>query len=227
MKTCLIYHHLGLGDTIICNGFVNDHADRFDHVFVFCKPIYYTSVEFLYRVNEKVTVLPADDADAMVIYDKLQTDIKKKIGFNLLKETCDLNSCGFDKGFYYISGVDFEKRYTYFKLNRDLNREKNLMNSLGLVSNNYIFLHEDPHRNFIIDRKHIKNSSLPVFFPKNNITDNIFDYCTIIENAKEIHVFDSSFKNLIETLNIQTDQLYYHTYIKGVTTDSIKKWHII
>jgi hypothetical protein len=43
-----IYHHLGLGDHIICNSIVRHYATIFDEVIVFCKNHNRYSVEHLY-----------------------------------------------------------------------------------------------------------------------------------------------------------------------------------
>ena len=44
-----IYHHLGLGDHIICNGIVRHFKEIHKTVTVFCRPNYFTNVEYMYR----------------------------------------------------------------------------------------------------------------------------------------------------------------------------------
>lgn len=226
MNTGVIYHHLGLGDTIICNGIINNYSDKLDALYIFSKPKFLSSVKFLYRYNYKVNVIPADDNEASVIFKHITTDFKLLLGFGELEKIIKEYNLNFDEAFYKLAGLNFERRFTDFYLVRDYQRESYFLNNQIKNNQEYIFLHDDPSRNLIIDRNYIKNKNLPIITPDNSITDNIFDYCKIIENASEIHVMDSSFKNLAESLNIKTDQLYYHTtYIKRPnTTKSKLKW---
>lgn len=46
------------------------------------------------------------------------------------------------------------------------------------------------------------------------MVDDFFDMCYIIENAREIHTMNSSIMCLVEHLNIKTDKLYYHWYMR-------------
>lgn len=228
MKTGIIYHHLGLGDTIICNGIINNYCKKFETLFIFCKPKFYTSVKFLYRNNPKVNIIPANDSEASIIYNYIHTDYKLLLGFNYLEQVISQYKLNFDEGFYKIAGLNFEKRYSDFILNRDKQREDELYNKLNKLSGNYIFLHDDPSRNLIINRDFIIDKTLPIIKPDINITDNIFDYCKIIENATEVHVMDSSFKNLCESLTFKTEKIYYHTkYLRPNMTKSKHNWNII
>ena len=81
MKILYVYHCLGLGDTIICNGIINNCTAKFDKVVIFCKPQFYSSVCFLYRNNDKVFIIKADDAQAGAIFDNILYDTKIKVGF--------------------------------------------------------------------------------------------------------------------------------------------------
>jgi hypothetical protein len=225
MKTALVYHNLGLGDAIICNGIINNIAKNFDTVFIFCKPKFYESIKFLYNDNPKVVPLPADDSEALAIYSKLTTNFKAMYTSLVIIPISKAFNLNFDQAFYKAANLDFEKRFTDFKLNRDKKRELDLFNKLNLKPGKYIFLHDDKTRNFNINRNHIQDKSLPVVFPDHNLTNNIFDFCHIIENAAELHVIDSSFKNLCENLDIKTKKLFYHcNYIPRNVTISKKNW---
>ena len=45
----LIYHHLGLGDCIECNGMVRFYCEKYQEVEILCKDKYYEMVEYMYR----------------------------------------------------------------------------------------------------------------------------------------------------------------------------------
>jgi hypothetical protein len=58
----VIYHHLGLGDHIICMGLVLELVDRFGcQVHLACKRAYYATVMALYNRSPQVTVFPIED----------------------------------------------------------------------------------------------------------------------------------------------------------------------
>ena len=45
---------------------------------------------------------------------------------------------------------------------------------------------------------------------RNNIKENIFDYGYLLENASEIHIMESSIRQIIEVLKIKTKKLYLY-----------------
>ena len=68
----LIYHHLGLGDAIICNGFVNHISKKFKSIYLIVDQKMETSIKYLYSTNNKIKLLPVqlsntNDADEEVI----------------------------------------------------------------------------------------------------------------------------------------------------------------
>ncbi len=193
----------------------------------------FTTVKELLPILEAVSnqnkplVLIAEDIDgeALTIFSKLTTDFKAMYTSLVITPICNTFKLNFDQAFYKAANLDFEKRFTDFRLNRDKKRELELFDRLNLKPGKYIFLHDDKTRNFNINRNHIQDKSLPVIFPDHKLTNNIFDFCHIIENAAELHVIDSSFKNLCENLDIKTKKLFYHcNYIPRNITISKKNW---
>jgi len=134
----------------------------------------------------------------------------------------------FDRSFYEQAGVDFAKRWTSFFVLRDQARERNLFNYFNLVENEYVFLHEDRERKFLIKREHIQNQQLRVVQPVKGLTGNIFDYCYVLQNAREIHCIDSSFRLLADSLELNSRLLFHHTYVKvpirGLVSSSKLGW---
>ena len=119
-----IYHHLGLGDHIICNGMVRHYKEIYGKVTVFCKPHNYENVKYMYRDDEDITVLPVGedwDVNVYIFENKISKDVIK-IGFDKIIENatevhimessikCLVNSYIFEKpSFYYhqyIRGYD-------------------------------------------------------------------------------------------------------------------------
>jgi hypothetical protein len=89
---------------------------------------------------------------------------------------------------------------TKFKVVRDLEREQRVFESFGLKKGEYVFVHESKDRGRLIT----STMNLPVFNPDDHYKDvpNMFDYLTIIQNAKEVHCITSSYAMLIELTEI-------------------------
>jgi len=217
-----IYHHLGLGDHFLLNGLVREYKDS---IGLFCKQHNYESVSFMYSDLPNLKVIISTDYEA---YNFLITnnDTQIKLGY-----------CGngfyndgihsFDELFYIQAGIDIKKKWDFYVL-RDLEREKNLFNKVKLPKR-YAFIHEDLSRGYVINKSLI---TIPYFCPDRQLTDNIFDYLSIIENAEEIHCIDSSFLCLIDSMGIIKNN-YFHRYSRPETQSrflSVKikeEWKII
>jgi len=206
LKTIYVYHCLGLGDTIICNGIINNCSKKFDKVVIFCKPQFYSSVNFLYRNNDKVFIIKADDEQAGKIFDNILHDTKIKIGFGNIPSDYKY----FDESFYNQVGLNFSRRWDDFILDRDLVKEEELYRKYN-PGENYAFVHENIALGHIIPSKEIESRGLKIFRPdSNHSVDNIFLYGRIIENAKEIHCVCSSFKNYIDSMKTINSKLYFY-----------------
>jgi len=226
MRTSIyIYHHLGLGDHIICNGLVRHFSKNYEKVYLFVKDHNFKSVSFMYRDLINIDfILVKNDNDAVAFIRDNRVRNLLKIGFDNL----DTNGCTFDESFYKQCGINFSYRWSNFYVKRDNIREKILFEKFNIQENNYVFLHDDKERGFEINREYIINKNLKIITPSKGLTDNIFDYCYVIENAAEIHCMDSSFKLLIDSLNPVSEKLYYHLYVRGRDNNHISssrlKW---
>jgi hypothetical protein len=207
MTELYIYHHLGLGDHILCNAIVRNYAKRYDKIYLFVKPHNYISVKFMYRDLNNIEYIQGDDFIAESII-RGKTNVLK-IGFSELQ-----SNISFDRSFYNLVNLDFSKRWDDFYFERDINREIEFFKSFNIEEKKYIFLHDDKQRGYNINRKFINGDDI-ILSPNLNLTNNIFDYIYIFLNAKEIHCMDSSFRVLIDSLNINNTKLYFHTYVRG------------
>ena len=97
-----------------------------------------------------------------------------------------------------------------------------------LVGNNqpYVFVHDDKDRNFLIDTKNI-NPNLQII--RNDNKELIFNFGYILERAKEIHIMESSFRQIIEVLNTKNKKLYLYKGRSGEHSIDLynkkkKKW---
>jgi hypothetical protein len=156
--------------------------------------------------NLSIISLPDDKDVIHYLYDKDPSDVIL-VGFNNMYLTGSQN---FDVSFYSQFGLEFDFRWSNFKLVRDTEREEKLFKYFNLDENSeYIFLHDDNRFHINIDK--IKNKDIMVIKPNRDITNNIFDYIKIIENAKEVHAIESSFLFIIDSLSLNSET-YAHRY---------------
>jgi hypothetical protein len=214
-----IYHHLGLGDHIICNGLVRTLITNNNEYTMFVKKNNLPSVKFMYKDLPNLKFIDGDDSFVLnyLNLNKINENDLIKIGF--YKHP---NSKEFDDSFYLQHNIPFFYRWEKFYVERDLQSELNLFKKFGIEENNYIFIHDDSTRALNIDEKYIKNKDLPIIRPKLGLTDNIFDYMYLIENSLECHFMDSSFRLMFDSLGSQKKDLFYHINYNGVYRDSTK-----
>ena len=226
MKPIYVYHHLGLGDHIICNGLVRHFAKEYEvMLFVYSHNI--NNVQFMYRDKQNIKLISIKhDNDALEILQNLKNDIPiKKIGFF----GPEYSQCKtFDEMFYFQAKLSLENRWDNFYVQRDYKKEKQTFDKLNLIENEYIFIHDDNSRNFNIN---IKSDNI-VKIPKINSEETIFDYLMIIEKAKEIHCMNSCFLLMIDSFQcFDNKEKYFHKYAKDnypFGQPKIKyKWNII
>ena len=192
MKKIFVKHHLGLGDCIIHNGMIRktleDNKDSI--VYCSCKNHNYENIKYMYRDSPNIVVLNMDD---METNEHLRTTYYDKIVYPHFDKGSiyDYNKYG-DDAFYLKVGMDPKIKKTHFFIDRDLSREKKLYNEIvsQIKSNDYIFIHEKPEENILIDRDKIKNN-LPIVTAKPEYS--FFDLLYVIEMAKEVHVISSCF----------------------------------
>lgn len=219
-----IYHHLGLGDHIICNGLVRSLIKKDQEYKLFVKSANLTSVSFMYRDLNNLSFIDSDDIDmdftvnSYINNEKIQDSDIIKAGFYKHPDSKE-----FDDSFYLQNNLPFEYRWSKFFFIRDIESEKNLFNKFGVTENNYVFIHDDSSREINIDESYILNKSLKVVRPIKGLTDNIFDYCYLMENSKEAHFIDSSFRLVFDSLEINNDNIFYHLSYESVIRDSTTK----
>ena len=201
-----IYHHLGLGDHIICNGMVRHFKEIFNEVSVFCKPQYYNNIKYMYRDDEHIHVLPIGedlDVERYIVNNSLQNDTIK-IGFDELNKYKHLNLT-FDEAFYFIAKIPFDYRFSKFKFDRNYEVEENIYQKLNPNNDKYIFTHN-------IDKTKVR-SDLKII--ENPVEYCIFDILKLIENAEEVHLMESSVKCLVNSFKFDKPKFFYHKYVRN------------
>jgi len=205
MNDLFIYQHLGLGDHIVCNGLIRELAKQHNKTCLLVKEKNFISVSNMFKDLNLSYVVAKDDAAADFF---IRTNSPQNM-FKIGHEKLDLKK-NFDRSFYEESGVDFEKRWSSWHIERDLNREQQLFNHFQLKENEYVFVHHDSR--FQINPAYLPQG-VPLLAPNPEVTSNIFDYLTILEKAKEIHCIASTFMFIIDSIKT-CDKIVVHRYMR-------------
>jgi hypothetical protein len=206
----LLYHHLGLGDHIICSGIVREIYDKYDVLHLCCKQHNVATVQDLYCDLTNLHLIIGDDDYANTYIDKHKNlyDEVLRIGFNLNTQE------SFEKQFYKMASLDFSKKWSNFYIPYDFGLvgvRANRLFKQQCLPQDYILVHDDERFkiNKIKKGKHI-------FRISDISTPSMLDYLDIIRNAKELHVIDSAFMFLIDCWNYDYSHqnLYIHRYAR-------------
>jgi len=206
-----IYHHLGLGDHIICNGMVRHFCELYDQVTLFCYSHYANNVKYMFRDLKNLIILDFKNEQEINLYI-LVNNIKNnliKIGFENLPH--HLSYTTFDKAFYILANLNFDIRFSKFYYQRNIEKENLVCKTLNPNNEKYIFLIDDPQRGFNIDMNKVSNQYKII---KNDYNFMMFDYIKLLENAEEIHTMQTGFLDLINSYKMNTPKIYRHTYVR-------------
>lgn len=214
-----ILGHQGIGDHILCAGIYRDYAKRYKHCVI---PVY----------GEKISILRdllKDVKNIQLVYFKSELwEMKMEAHRDFLSifgyESLNLGHHGkdffknpnmrLDENYYAQANLPLESRWNSFKYVRNIEKEIELYNLLECDKQQYIFVHDDSARDFCIDESRLPEG-FKIVRPDLNLTSkfSFFDYIYIIENARQIHVMESSFGALIESLNIDVPK-FAHRYAR-------------
>lgn len=202
-KKMTVYHHLGMGDHIICNGMVRNLYKTHKFIDLFCYDYNEKNVKYMYRDLTNFNTIPVasdEEANSMISYRKINV---LKIGFESLY--IKTRSKTFDIDFYKMAGVPFNCKFDDFYFERDFSKEDSILNLINPNKEPYIFVHGD------LDMTKVRNDLKIIHNP---INYSLFNLITLLENAEEIHVMESSLKCLINQYKLLKPKLFYHAYVK-------------
>jgi len=213
MSLKYIYHHLGLGDHIICNGMVRYFCKKYDNVVIFCKTNYYDNVSYMYRDLNNLEIFNFSDDAEVVQFINQNSNVKNNLikpGFENL-DSC-LNRMTFDEAFYYLAGLDFQIRFDEFYFERDLEKEDEVCKTLNLDDEKYIFVLDDPKRGYNIDMSKVTDKYNVI---RNDYQFRMFDYIKLLENAEEIHMMQTGFLDMVNSYKMEKPKIYRHNYVRN------------
>ena len=222
-KNLLIHTHLGLGDHFICCGLVRKIIlkNEYEKYFIVCKKKNYNSVKYLF--NDLKNTYAIEVENDKQVQQLLNAD------FDYFKSAYrEIPGKKFDYSFYNIPGYSIEDKLNYFKINRNTDKERDLINALG-INGDYIFVH-DISSSGIFDLN-IPSTNYKIVKPDPNLNFPAVYWLGVIEKAKQIHVIDSSFVSLID-LALKREELYFHNiktaaFGHEVSPTLFQNWNII
>lgn len=213
MSLKYIYHHLGLGDHIICNGMIRYFCKKYDNVVIFCKTNYYDNVSYMYRDLNNLEIFNFSDDVEVVQFINGNFNVKNNLikpGFENL-DSC-LDRMTFDEAFYHLAGLDFQIRFDEFYFERDLEREDEVCKTLNPDDEKYIFVLDDPNRGYNINMSKVTDEYKVI---RNDYQFEIFDYIKLLENAEEIHMMQTGFLDMVNSYKMDKPKIYRHNYVRN------------
>ena len=220
MKTGIyILGHQGIGDHILCSGIYRYYAKRFKHCVI---PVFGEKTAILRDLLKDVNNIQLIRFNSELWQMKMEAhrDLLRIFGYESLnlgyngKDFFEDPDKRLDENYYAQANLPLENRWNSFKYVRNVEKEIELYNLLGCSKQPYIFVHDDSSRKFNVDETRLP-SGFKIIRPDLSLAGNFsfFDYIHIIENAYQIHVMESSFGALIESLDIDVPK-FAHRYAR-------------
>lgn len=223
MKELLLYTHYGFGDYVMCYGMIKELSKEYDLVTLFVRPhrskLHIDNIRRLYSSIKKVQISEENPKlHDGVVYVGDEPGVKHDM------------ECV--KVFYKHMGVSLNLLWDNFYFKRDIKKEKEIYyDQLGLKDNEeYIFLHDDPVRNFIINREKYINPDIKIIHLVELEDISILDTLYLVEKSKEAHMYNTGLVSFVDQMCIVHDNLNYHKYIRPRLFDQpvLKmKWKIL
>ena len=218
----------GVGDHIICNGLARVLVEQYGEIALYANHPVLPMLKRMYRDEPRISFIPFTER-----VDKISDDALKYSTY--LGGLCyGISGRHFSECFYDAANVDSSFRWSRFYVERDLDSERALFEKYG--QGDYIFVHQDLARRMPVDISRASSTKdRRVYSNQPNLSSDIFDYLTLIENAKEVHTMCSAFLCMIDTVPFNPKgKLFFHRYAKhhGKSVDwdhpeLIKNWEII
>lgn len=198
---------------LVTNALVRHFAQTHD-VTVLCKKHNQVSVAFMYRDNPKIVLHTtnnnrmSDDDYADAAVNQVRKHGKEALCLGMYGDRSKYEAKTWDRSMYAQAGLDFQLRWNDFKCSRQPSCE------LPIPKCRYFFVHDDPVRGFLIPKERLQKH-VKIVKPEPGQTENIFAYWNLLENAAEIHLIDSSFAILADSLpELKAKRVCIHLYAR-------------
>jgi len=214
-NAALLYFHQGWTDIINCLALINYYKKNYKKIYLLARNDAKSMIDYYIRNNNSiipiyilkeqldkcnftnniiflnVNILHSLPYDILFhgIYDILRKD-NYQSKFNINKKL-NLN---FVELFYTCYDLDYDIRFKYFDLDRNLDLENNVYNNFIKVNGDKYILYHHIH-------DECKNTENIKLVNLDNKTQIFFDYIKILENSCELHLLDSVWAAIVYLLN--------------------------
>jgi len=225
MNDLFICTHYGFGDYVICYGLIKELSKRYDNIILFvmkhCSDLHIENIRRLYSSIKNVQI---NTDDPKTYKDVLYLGWQEYA--DVIKEDPTIS---FVRFFYDRMNLPLNLMWDNFYFERDLKKEKDIFYDLGLKDDEeYVFLHDDPARGFMIDRRYIPDIRIIHLVELKNVS--ILDTLYLIEKSKEVHIFTTGLVAFVDLMNIIHNSLNLHRYVRPAPFDQMilrLNWNII
>jgi hypothetical protein len=247
MKNILIHTHTGLGDYFITNGIMHSYTLNYDKVYLIYIKMFRETVQELYKGFESITPIEFPDVDVtktamrevrqtaqnlnaeMISLADPYLHYPERLIFNKDQNLVKLNvAVNFDRQFYELAGLPFACRYTNCRIPAKTERSEEIYQTLS-GGEDYILIHggssQQDDYGLAIDQL-TSYKDLKRVYIKPGVTNNVLDFVTLIERAKEIHAVGSFFQCLVDSMVKRTKaDLIFHDVMMKHETQVSNKWN--
>lgn len=236
-NTITVFHMQGLGDHISYSALIRRLLIKHnaDEIFVMCWAHYAQTVAFMYRDDIRIKIVPITSGRELVESRHAVSQLNSKyiyifgpdrgIWDDLFHKETQLNQLTVNeslekypwghRNYYDFSGIDWKYRFTETLLARSLEHENMVFNKLNPNHEEYVFVQDDPYRNHHMNMDLVKDLvGKDVKVIRNDPSEMLFFYPMILQNAKQIHIMESSFRCLLETIPTEGVEFFLHHYIR-------------
>lgn len=210
MKRLILLGNLGLGDHIITNGLVRMLLKEHEHIEIIAKRHNGPTVGWMFSDTGRVSCLCVDNdnqAREVAAWEEQKGEKVMRLGVH---KSADIPA-DWDAWFYRQAGVPFECRWSEFNL------PWKSLPEFGVVFP--AFVHDDPRRGYNINQVHLPQCSC-VYIPDQK--DPFSKHVRILQAAMEIHVIDSCFLALADSIETSATRHVLHLY--ATAHDPYKKF---
>lgn len=204
----------GLGDIVIAAPIAMYYIERGCKVYWPIDSDFINSFQYAFPKINFIPIIKdhAGDSTAEYFYHAPLEELKKKecdsiiclyshlTGFDFGQEKIQ-KSMAFDAYKYAVAKVPFREKWN-FHPQRNIEREKRIFELLNLSpSDSYNLIHDEGSNIKVNLDSHLQTSTMRNI-KITSLTDNIFDWLSVIENSNNIYFLDSVYANLAEQMNI-------------------------
>jgi hypothetical protein len=224
MNDLYLCTHYGFGDYVICYGLVKELSKKYDNIILFViehqSKLHIENIKRLFSSIKNVQINTDNPLSYKDVYylgwQKFTSAVKKD------------PTIQFPKYFYDQVELPLELMWDNFYFERDIEKEKKIYNDLGLEGEEYIFVHDDPERGFVIDKKYLRDIRTIHLVEHKDIS--ILDTLYLVEKASEVHLTTTGLVAFIDLMNVQHKNLNLHRYVRSSPFEQMilrLNWNII